>query len=483
MAGLNRLQYVGKDHANIVADCVEVIKNEYPEKWNDFYEDNAGMMLVEAFAYVVDLLLYYLERQANETYLPTASERQNLLNMCKLVAYRASNARPAEAELVFSLGHEHSRDVTIPAGTVVSSSGGVLFETREDVHLPAGTTTASCYAVEGETFDERIGRSDGAKNQEYLLPRATVIEIERLTVGGTAWEAVDSLAEQTATAAVYMVDVDAFGRARILFGDGASGRIPQGDAEIRATYRVGGGIRGNVAAGMISLMRDIVVDEAGDRVSVEVTNPLPAAGGADAESIERIKRWAPRYFEAQDRCVTQADYETVAMTFDDPNAGAIAKARAVVRERSGEANVIRYYVLTYAQDAKKLGYASPALKAALLEYVNKRKMFTDWIEIEDGAWRNVDVRGTVRIVRGYARDKVLRDVKAALTALLNVEVREMGEALRISDVYAAIDNVEGVIHVELETPTGTIEAETNEILMLGDMNFVLDEGAADGTNF
>ena len=77
MAGLKRFNYTAKDHQSIVDDCISRIKEVYgSDYWNDFEEDNAGRMLIEAFAYVADLLLFYLDRQANETYLPTATERQ-----------------------------------------------------------------------------------------------------------------------------------------------------------------------------------------------------------------------------------------------------------------------------------------------------------------------------------------------------------------------------------------------------------------------
>ena len=86
MAGLKRISYTEKDHEDIVNDCIERIKTYYgSEYWNDFEEDNAGVMLVEAFAYITDLLLFYLDKQANETFLPTATERQNLINMCKII--------------------------------------------------------------------------------------------------------------------------------------------------------------------------------------------------------------------------------------------------------------------------------------------------------------------------------------------------------------------------------------------------------------
>ncbi|MDR1514932.1 MAG: baseplate J/gp47 family protein [Synergistaceae bacterium] len=482
MAGLKRFQYIGKDYSGIVEDCVARIKEAYPDKWNDFYEDSSGMMLVEVFAYITDLLLFYLERQANETFLPTAAERQNLLNMCKLVGYRVSNARPAEAELHFSLRQPHVRSVSIPKGTAVESAGGIVFETQSETVIPSGATEGTCGAVEGETFDERLGYSNGAAGQEFYLPRATVIEIISVRVDGTAWEAVESLADQGGASPAYTVDIDAFGRARIMFGDGGNGRIPEADAEISSSYRIGGGTRGNVASNAITAMRDIVTDDIGERVPVSVTNHFPASGGAEPESAERIRMWAPRYFEAQNRCVTQADYETIAMTFQDSNAGAIAKARAIVHERSGEANVIRYYVLAYAESSGGLALASQPLKDALLSYINERKMLTDWIEVKDGTWRYVDVIGTLRLTPGVASQTAITRAEYALRALMSVENQHMGGELRISDVYAAIDNAEGVESVELQTPTATVKADTNEVLLLGSVSFVVEDSAGNGTN-
>lgn len=482
MAGLKRFQYIGKDHDSIVNDCVARIKEAYPEKWNDFYEDSAGMMIVEIFAYVVDLLLFYLERQANETYLPTATERQNLLNMCKLIGYRVSNARPAEVTLLFSIRDPHGFDVLIPKGTMVESGGGVVFETRAEAIVPAGSLEIQCAAVEGETFSERIGVSDGSRNQEFYLPRATVVEVRSIQVDGIEWEAVDSVADQTGDESVYMVDMDALGRAVIMFGDGVNGRIPAADSEIVAEYRVGGGVRGNVAVGTITSLRQAILDERGERVQTAVTNPEPASGGTDPESISRIRLWAPRYFETQGRCVTQRDYETAAMTFQDADAGAIAKAKAVVRERSGEANVIRLYVLAYADDPDRLAAASQPLKDALLAHIDSLKMFTDWIEIEDGLWRFVDFKGVLRLVPGFQTEVVIGRVKEALRGLLNVDLQEMGARLRISDVYAAIDNIEGVLHVELDEPVRTVQGESNEVLLLGNVEFEIESGVGDGTN-
>src|SRR5262249_59205167 len=94
------------------------------------------------------------------------------------------------------------------------------------------------------------------------------------------------------------------------FGDGVFGAIPADDAEFEVTYRAGGGARGNVAAGAIER-----VDPGHPFASeiTQVTNPLPAEGGQDAEPADRVREMAPQAFRAkQYRAVRAEDYEQTA---------------------------------------------------------------------------------------------------------------------------------------------------------------------------
>lgn len=485
MAGLKRFQYVDKDHAAIVSDLIARLKEKYGEKaWNDFEEDNSGVMLVEAVAYVIDGLLFYLDRQANETYLPTATERQNLINICKLIGYKPAAAQPAQADITVSIQEPHATDVTLPAGTQIETQSGIVFETKEDAVIEAGEISIIVGATEGETFEERLGVSDGEAYQEFYLPRAGVIEVLEIAVGDHIWDAVDSVADHLPEDKIYTADMDAWGRCRISFGNGVSGQIPREGERITAKYRIGGGLSGNVAPNTLINVRDIATDKDGNRVPISVTNKSWAAGGSDPESIERIKLWAPLFFETQNRCVTQGDYETFAMSYNDADVGAIAKARAIVRLRSGEANYIRFYILAYGSEAGTVAIAPQALKDALLKHLNQYKMLTDWLEIEDGSWRQIDIKGTLTISNGIKASVVIASVHEALEKLMDIETREMGEALRISDLYAAIDNVEGVVHAELETPTATVSAGDNELLVLGVVNLAteVEEAGMNGKN-
>ena len=339
------------------------------ECWNDFEEDNAGRMLVEVFAYVADLLLFYLDRQANETYLPTATERQNIINMCKLIGYTPKPAKPAQAEITVSVDTVHSSDITLPGGSLLETNDGIIFETLNDAVITAGQLSVNVQAIEGETFEEIIGTSDGEAWQEFYLPRSGVIEILGAEIDGHSWTVTETLADKSENDEVFTADIDAWRRAEISFGDGRTGKIPPEGKRITVRYRVGGGISGNVAPDTITNVRDIATDRTGRKIPVRVTNSAWASGGADPESIESIKLYAPRFFETQSRCVTQQDYETFAASFDG-----ICKAKAVVHERSGEANIIRLYVLTYGAENNTVAIPNQTLKDNLLEYMNKYKM-------------------------------------------------------------------------------------------------------------
>jgi hypothetical protein len=96
----------------------------------------------------------------------------------------------------------------------------------------------------------------------------------------------------------------------IRFGDGLFGQTPDPQDLFRVVYRVADGAAGNVAAGAVAR-----VDPAAAPQVLAVTNPFPAAGGADAEPNQQVQRLAPQAFQArQFRAVRREDYEAAAQT-------------------------------------------------------------------------------------------------------------------------------------------------------------------------
>lgn len=100
----------------------------------------------------------------------------------------------------------------------------------------------------------------------------------------------------------------------IRFGDGIFGGVPETGATFKASYRMGGGALGNVAADSIRRVDPQTAPNAAARI-LAVTNPFPAEGGEDAESNEQVRRLAPQAFRArQFRAVRREDYEAAAQT-------------------------------------------------------------------------------------------------------------------------------------------------------------------------
>lgn len=466
MSELKRFSYMARDYESIISDCAARIKAKYPDTWNDFYEDNLGVVILEVFGYLCDTLLFYGDRQAIETYLATATERQNVINIAAAIGYRVAGASPSTADITFSMDEARSRDVTVPAGTQIATQEGVVFELIDNVVISAGNISATGGARQGITYSEFLGTSSGDAGQSYFIDRQGIVAITAVYVGGVAWEPVDSLFEQEADSRAYKATLNSDGTTQVAFGDGDYGAVPPQGEDIEIVYRVCSGARGNVLAGTITIMRDVATDTAGDRGQVTATNASAATGGVDQESLTHIKNWAPKYYETQDRCVTQNDYETRAIAFDGGDAGRIAKCRAVVTEQTGAANVITLYVLAYSAGGG-LAIASQALKDALYENISQYKMLTDWIEVDDGVIVPVDISGYIKMMPGFRESTVAPRVTAALEGLFNPEIRQMGQAMRISDLYGVIEGAEGVDYVELSSPLATITPADSSVLTLG----------------
>ncbi len=106
-------------------------------------------------------------------------------------------------------------------------------------------------------------------------------------------------------------DYDGDGGTTIRFGDGTSGSAPAHGTVFTVIYRVGGGLAGNVPAGAIVT---VAPEPYGSMISA-CTNPFPAAGGADAETLTQVRARAPQMFRAEPlRAVQTTDYVAAAQS-------------------------------------------------------------------------------------------------------------------------------------------------------------------------
>src|SRR5512139_251126 len=96
-----RIDYTGKDYESLRQAMIDLASEKLPD-WTDRSPNDLGVVLVELFAYMGDMLMYYQDRIANEGYLDTAVEPRSIANLLRLIGYKMRPVRPATAGLVLT---------------------------------------------------------------------------------------------------------------------------------------------------------------------------------------------------------------------------------------------------------------------------------------------------------------------------------------------------------------------------------------------
>lgn len=334
------IDYTSKDYFAIRSELIARIQDRVPD-WTAADPADFGVALVEAFAYMGDMLSYYIDRNANEAFLTTATQRNSVLNIAQTYGYTPAGYRQAYATLEFS--NTSASSVTIPEGTVVTGEvvigdtvRTVYFTTGADAVVPAavGATpgTETVTAGEGQSVilvsdnatnnGELIGTSTGLPAMTFELGETPAVDdsVQIYVQDGdiyTKWTQVQHLLDFGPTDQVFTVSTDEDDIVTVLFGDGVSGVIPTLYSEIRAIYTVGGGSFGNVSADtLISI--DYVpglseIQTSALQSIISVSNPDPALGGSDPEETDQIRTAAALALRANNRAVTLQDYADLSL--------------------------------------------------------------------------------------------------------------------------------------------------------------------------
>jgi hypothetical protein len=99
------IRYTSKDYDAILQDLVSLAKKKLPE-WTDHSSSDPGMVLLESFAYLADIMLYYQDRISQECFPHTAVEKRNVKSLLRLIGYEFKGASPARTILKCNLNLE-----------------------------------------------------------------------------------------------------------------------------------------------------------------------------------------------------------------------------------------------------------------------------------------------------------------------------------------------------------------------------------------
>jgi hypothetical protein len=431
----------------------------FAPEWTDHNLSDFGIVLQRLLAMVTDCLHFYVDRGANEAFLPTAITRRSVINLLRLINFTLNSAAPASTDVRFSLQGALSGDLMIPSGTEIQTTSDattkpIYFETSQDAVIPGGQLEVTVPAVEGQTKSESVGVSRGVARQRFVLESTPIIDGSlRLWIdegiGEQLWQEIDSFAYAGANDMVFTIRRDENNIIVVFFGDNAQGKIPDQGATIRADCRIGGGSNGNVPEDTITVVNAIFTFN-GASVDVAVTNPNAASGGEEAMTIDEAKVAGPRSLLALNRAVTAQDF--VALTEAYPG---VAKAFVVVGATpmdpsSGCCCLVR---LTIAPTGG--GLPSSQLKADLLAYLENRKMIGTCVEIVDPEYQPIDGAGTIYMASNFSTEQGALAVDEAVNSFFDFgsDYTGFGKGLYLSDFYALLDKLSGVDHVDLSELT------------------------------
>ncbi len=455
------IDYTDKDYDALRQALLGLATYRLPE-WTDRSAADLGMLLVDLFAYMGDIVSYYQDRIASESFLDTAVERRSIINLLRLIGYELAPpvASSAELTLVFNPpGPNEATTVVVPGGAAFATTAGatpaqpfVYLGNDRTIDLAGPEVTAGAdgkLSFGGlpvrhgrQVTNEIVGSTTGEPNQAFTLASSPVV-LDTLVVtvdtgaGPVEWQrrtnllyhvADDgSIVTSDANATDYYVQFDEDGRASIVFGDGEYGRKPPvGRDTVRASYVTGGGAAGNVPAGAIV--------EATTKIErlARVANPLPASGGADAEPVDRAVRFGPLAFRSGDRAVTLADYVSLAL-----QAGSVAKVRA---STTGW-NRIDLYV---APEGDVFTTAPDELKRRLVSYFETRRMVGTSVFIRDPLPVAVDISVELVVEHNHPAETVRQRAADAVGELLAFANVDFARPLYLSKVYEAVEAIDGV---------------------------------------
>lgn len=361
----------------------------------------------------------------------------------------------AEQKAILSGERVDSKGINSEVITIVDvkTVGGytqiVLQDALSPYHRETVTINANvALATHGETIEEVLGSGNASQPYQSLTLRQsplTYISDEthsgatstlKVRVNDVLWHEVSALYGHQPEEHIFVTQVDNEGKTTIQFGDGKTGtRLPSGIENIRATYRKGIGLEGLVKANQLSLLMTRPLG------LKSVTNPLPATGSDDPESLEQARRNAPLTVLTLDRIVSLQDYEDFARAF-----AGIAKALATWTWNHRKREVL----ITVAGPRGAIVEPDSPLYRNLISGIQKVSDRSIPFRVKSYRPAYFRISANLKINPNFISARVLESVRQTLQAQFGFDARNFGQGVALSEAIAIIQAVPGVTAVDVD---------------------------------
>jgi hypothetical protein len=422
--------------------------------FTDFdFEGSNFSVLIDTLAYNTYITAFNSNMIVNESFLDSATLRENVVSLARNIGYVPRSRTAAKAQISFdtSIGADTST-VTLQAGlvcvgTVDNSSYTFSVPNNISTNVVSGIASFNEIDVYQGTFLTKTFTVDGSLDQRFLLNNS-YIDTSTISVYvkgvndsglGIKYSLVDNILNIDSTSQIYLLQEVQDEKYELLFGDGYIGKKLENNSVITVTYIVTDGKEGNGASSFA--FSGSIRDASGGLPSlgnILITTNQSSQNGSDIESIDSIKYFAPRIYSSQYRAVTARDYEAIIKKiYPDTESVAIVGGEELVPPEFGTVSIsIKPKNGTYVSDFNKQQIKNK-LKQYSISGINQKiidlKML--YVEIDSSIYYN------------YSQVSAVESLKAKITNSLteysnSLDINKFGGRFKYSKVQQIIDNTD-----------------------------------------
>jgi len=310
--------------------------------FTDFdFEGSNFSVLIDTLAYNTYISAFNSNLVVNESFLDSATLRENVVSLARNIGYVPRSKTAARASVKFQVStNTSSPTITLQPGLVcvgTQDDTDFVFSISESITTTVnnglaqfGTTQQPINILEGQYLTSKF-TVDGSLEQRFILDNSN-IDTSSIVVYvrgaadpglGKQYKIIDNIVNVTSVSETYLIQEIQDEKYELLFGDGTFGKKLEDGSEITVQYIVTSGAAGNgprvfTFAGSFT-DKDEAVSTLPASIIVPSTVPTvdtiqAASNGGDIESLDSIKYFAPRLYSAQYRAVTARDYESIIQT-------------------------------------------------------------------------------------------------------------------------------------------------------------------------
>ena len=326
---------------NLDFDQIKTSIKDYLRANSDFtdfdFEGSNFSVLIDTLAYNTYITAFNSNMIVNESFLDSATVRENVVSLARNIGYVPRSRTAAQATVSFDVTTAgNTPTLTLRAGIICVGSANdtsyvfsipetITTTTTQNVNasgnIVSSTASFNDIVIYQGTYLSKSFIVDGSLDQRFILENSFIdtstikvyVKGASDTGLGREYSKVDNILNINNTSETYLIQEITDERYELLFGDGVFGKKLENDAVINVSYIVTDGTEGNgpatftYAGSTVSSSNQVSLPT----VTPTITTTTAASNGGNIESIDSIKYFAPRLYSSQYRAVTARDYESV----------------------------------------------------------------------------------------------------------------------------------------------------------------------------